>query len=649
MAVGRHRGAARSLLDSPTVTQPELPSAEHDARLHDALTRYWGYREFRPLQRAAIDANLQGRDSVVVLPTGGGKSLCFQMPALVRPDRGLGLVVSPLLSLMKDQVDGLVASGVSAAALNSSLGSDERREVYNDLDAGRCRLLYVTPERLVGDGGESFRARLREWGVSFVAVDEAHCISQWGHEFRPEYRRLAELHDDFPDISIHAFTATATLQVREDIANQLALRDPEFLIGAFDRPNLNYRVLLRASLKDQIRRVVDRHPNEAGIIYCVSRKEVEKLAGWLGELGHRALPYHAGLPDATRRHNQESFLDERVDVMVATVAFGMGIDRSNIRYVIHAGSPRSIEHYQQESGRAGRDGLEAECVLLYSGADYARWRQMLEQSGELSDTARRLLRDMERYAAGTRCRHRVLVEYFGQTFDRDDCAACDWCLKELERVADPVTLAQKILSTVVRTGQSWGVGHVIDVLRGHTTDQVTARRHHELTTFGLLAEMPIPELRGYVDQLTQQELLLRTDGPYPVLQLTGDGVGALKGLTEVALFRQPRPTPGQRKRRSQADPAAWDGVDRGLFEALRQCRTEVAHARGVPPYVVFHDNTLRDLARRRPTTPEELLDCYGIGARKAEDLGPIILDVIRDFQGEADTAEPDDLAPTTSP
>jgi ATP-dependent DNA helicase RecQ len=543
---------------------------------------------------------------------------------------------------MKDQVDGLVASGISAAALNSSLDANERRQVYHDLDAGRCQLLYVTPERLVGDGGEGFRSRLRDWGVSFVAVDEAHCISQWGHEFRPEYRRLAELREDFPDISIHAFTATATLQVREDIASQLALRDPEFLVGNFDRPNLHYRVLLRAGLKDQIRRVVDRHPNEAGIIYCVSRKEVEKLAAWLDESGHRALPYHAGLPDETRRRNQEAFLEERTDVMVATVAFGMGIDRSNIRYVIHAGSPRSVEHYQQESGRAGRDGLEAECVLLYSGADYARWRQMLEQSGELSDTSRRLLRDMERYAAGTRCRHRVLVEYFGQAFDREDCGACDWCLEELERVADPVTLAQKILSTVVRTGQSWGVGHVIDVLRGRTSEQVTARRHHELTTFGLLADLSIAELRGYVDQLTQQDLLVRTDGPYPVLQLTEDGVGALKGETDLALFRQPRPSPSQRRARPAGDPAAWDGVDRGLFEALRQCRTEVAHARGVPPYVVFHDNTLRDLARRRPTTPDALLDCYGIGARKAEDLGPIILGVIRDYRGEPDLDAPDD-------
>ncbi len=618
-----------------------MVSPATDDQLEATLTRYWGYREFRPLQREAIAANLEDRDSVVVLPTGGGKSLCFQMPALVRPDAGPGLVVSPLVSLMKDQVDGLVASGIPAAALNSSLTADERRQTHDALDAGSCRLLYVTPERLVGEGGDGFRAKLLRWDVQFVAVDEAHCISQWGHEFRPEYRQLARLREEFPEIGVHAFTATATRQVRKDIASQLALRDPDVLVGSFDRPNLVYRVLVRTGVKDQIQRVIDRHTGEAGIIYCVSRKEVEQLAAWLEQSGHRALPYHAGLPDEIRRRHQEAFLEERTDVMVATVAFGMGIDRSNIRYVIHAGSPRSLEHYQQESGRAGRDGLEAECVLLYSGADYARWRQMLEQSGELSDQARRLLRDMERYAGGTKCRHAVLVEYFEQRYQQDGCNACDWCLKELEPIDESLTLAQKILSTVVRSGQSFGMGHVIDVLRGRTTDQVTSRRHQELSTFGLLADTPIAELRGYLDQLTQQDLLLRTDGPYPVLQLTDDGVTVLKGQGSVELYRQPRPAPGQRRRRDRTDPAAWEGVDRGLFESLRECRMEIARARGVPPYVVFHDNTLRDLARRRPTSPEELLQVYGIGARKADDLGPIILTVIQEYEGHAN-AEAED-------
>jgi ATP-dependent DNA helicase RecQ len=331
-----------------------------DSRLRDLLTRYWGYRDFLPLQSEAIGAVLAGRDSLVVLPTGGGKSLCFQLPALAeRPRAGLELVISPLISLMKDQVDGLAASGVPAVALNSSLQPDERERVVRSLDAGTCKLLYVSPERLVGEGSERFRERLRAWGVGFVAVDEAHCISHWGHDFRPEYRQLSLLRDEFPDVSIHAFTATATVRVREDICSQLALRRPAVFVGSFDRPNLVYRVVPRANLKAQILKVLKRHTGEAGIIYCISRREVEATADWLNGAGYRALPYHAGLTDAERRTNQEEFLDERVDIMVATVAFGMGIDRSNIRFVIHAGSPRSLEHYQQESGRAGRDGLEA--------------------------------------------------------------------------------------------------------------------------------------------------------------------------------------------------------------------------------------------------------------------------------------------------
>ena len=624
------------------MTLPKLSSPTDDSSLQTLLHRYWGYRSFRPLQLAAIEANLQGRDSVVVLPTGGGKSLCFQLPALVRKHGTLGLVVSPLVSLMKDQVDGLVASGIPAAALNSSITTNERRQIYEGLDEQRYRLLYVTPERLVGEGAETFRGRLREWGVSYVAVDEAHCISQWGHEFRPEYRHLTKIREDFPTISLHAFTATATLEVRNDIAQQLALQEPDVLVGSFDRPNLIYRVLVRTGLKEQIRSVVDRHQGEAGIIYCLSRRDVETLAGWLKNMGHRALPYHAGLAAKVRHDSQEAFLAERADIMVATVAFGMGIDRSNIRYVIHAGAPRSLEHYQQESGRAGRDGLEAECVLFYSVSDFTKWRRMLEQNGDFTDTARHLLRKMEAYAGSTSCRHRVLVEYFDQRYDSNTCNACDWCLKELERVDESNTLAQKILSTVVRIGQNRGISHVIDILRGRHTAQISSSRHQELSTFSLLSDVPNAELRGYLDQLIEQEFLLRTGGPYPVLQLTNHGVRALKGQSKVELYRQPRNRSGHRRRQKTSDPAAWAGVNRDLFEELRQCRLEIARARGVAPYVVLHDSTLRDLARRLPTTLGELLKCNGIGARKAEDLGPIILETIRSFCGDENSMDPDE-------
>jgi len=607
-----------------------------DTRLHELLARYWGYRDFLPLQREAIDAVLTGRDSLVVLPTGGGKSLCFQLPALAdRARPGLGLVVSPLISLMKDQVDGLVASGVPAAALNSSLAADERDRAIRDLACGCCKLLYVSPERLVGEGGDRFRARLREWGVGFIAVDEAHCISHWGHDFRPEYRQLSVLRDEFPDVSIHAFTATATMRVRDDISAQLALRRPAVFVGSFDRPNLVYRVLPRANVRDQILKVLRRHPDEAGIIYCISRREVEATAEWLNGAGHRALPYHAGLDDSERRRNQEEFLDERVDIMVATVAFGMGIDRSNIRFVIHAGSPRSLEHYQQESGRAGRDGLEAECVLIYSGADFLRWRQMLEKNGELSESAQALLRQMERFAGGTRCRHRLLVEYFGQGYTRDTCDACDWCLHELERVADPLTLAQKILSAVARLQQRFGVGHVVSVLRGRRTDPIAARRHDQLKTFGILKDMHEQEVRGYIDQLTEQGLLVRTGDEYPILRLSEGGVAALKGHATIALYHQPRPVTGRKRgARPAAEAASWQDVDRGLFEALRQHRLEIARGRGVPPYVIFHDNTLRELARWRPASAAALRQIYGIGARKAEDLGAGVLHVIRTYGEE---------------
>src|SRR5688500_15062465 len=386
-----------------------------------------------------MDAILAGRDSLVVLPTGGGKSLCFQAPALIRD--GLAVIVSPLISLMKDQVDTLVGNGVPAAFLNSSLAADERSRVTAGVREGRYRLLYVSPERLVGEGGDSLQSGLSRCNLSFIAVDEAHCVSQWGHDFRPEYRQLGQLRSRFPGVGLHAYTATATARVRNDIAAQLGLQQPSILVGSFDRPNLVYRVLPRAGLKQQLTEILGRHKGEGGTSHCTSRREAQALPGWLTGNGGRARPYHAGLDDKERSRNQDLFLDEEIDVIVATVAFGMGIDRSDVRFVVHAGAPQSLEHYQQESGRAGRDGLEAECVLIYSTADFMKWRLMLERNGELTDSARRLLRDIEKYAASVGCRHRHLVGYFGDTLDRDDCGACDFCLGELEAMPNAVDLA----------------------------------------------------------------------------------------------------------------------------------------------------------------------------------------------------------------
>ena len=598
--------------------------------LQEVLTRYWGYTTFRPLQPEAMHAILDGRDSVVVLPTGGGKSLCFQAPALVRP--GLAVVVSPLISLMKDQVDTLVGNGVPAACFNSALSPEERTVVSAGLRDGRYRLLYVSPERVAGEGSEAFLGALARANVSFIAVDEAHCISQWGHDFRPEYRQLARLRDRFPSISVHAFTATATARVRRDIAAQLGLRSPIQLVGSFDRPNLVYRVLARANLKKQVTGVLARHRNEAGIIYCTSRREVDALAAWLCDGGVRARPYHAGLADEERSRNQDAFLDEHADVIVATVAFGMGIDRSDVRFVVHAGAPQSLEHYQQESGRAGRDGLEAECVLVYSSADFLKWRVMLERNGELTDARRALLRDMERYASAVHCRHRHLVEFFGETYAREDCGACDYCLEELEPVADAVMLARKVLSCVARVGQRFGAGHVVNVLRGGATDQVTSRGHDRLTTFGLLREATVPELRGYIEQLIAHGLLRQTDDAFPVLALTAPGVALLKDPASgqmLTLARQRRPSVDRVQKRARIETESWSGVDRDLFERLRGLRLEIARSRGVPPYVIFHDTTLREMARLKPTSVEALRQVYGVGARKAEDLGNAFLAVIQ--------------------
>ena len=603
--------------------------------LEDAVARYWGYTTFRPLQREAMDTVLAGRDSLVVLPTGGGKSLCFQAPAVVRP--GLALVVSPLISLMKDQVDTLVGNGVPAGLYNSSLSADEKSTVAAGLRAGRYRLLYVSPERLVGEGGGNFLALLSECQISFVAIDEAHCVSQWGHDFRPEYRRLGRLRELLPDVSLHAYTATATSRVRRDITSTLALHDPIELVGSFDRPNLLYRVLPRAALKRQLLDVVERHRREPGIIYCTSRREVDSLSEWLTGLGVPALPYHAGLSDAERHRNQDSFLNEEVDVVVATVAFGMGIDRSNVRFVVHAGSPRSLEHYQQESGRAGRDGLEAECVLISSAADFMKWRLMLERSGELSSASEVLLRQMERYATGVGCRHRHLAEYFGDTYpakaagDTQGCTACDFCLDELETAAEPIALARKILSCVARVEQRFGATHVANVLRGHASTQVLARGHERLSTFGLLPGASVTEVRGYIEQLIGLGFVQQSGDTYPVLGLTPASLELLKDETcaDLTLARQRPPRKAASRRRSRAEAESWLDVDRSLFDRLRAVRLEIARSRGVPPYVIFHDATLREMARLRPTSLDALLAVKGVGERKAQDLGETFLTAIR--------------------
>jgi ATP-dependent DNA helicase RecQ len=592
----------------------------------DCVRRVWGFDSLRPLQEEAIRAGHDHHDSLVVMPTGGGKSLCYQVPPLLA-DR-TDIVISPLISLMKDQVDGLQAAGYPAAALHSNLAPQERRQVEERAAAGALRLLFIAPERLMTEPGLQLAGRLR---VRAFAIDEAHCISHWGHDFRREYRQLAVLNERFPSASVHAFTATATLRVREDIITQLRLRDPVVLVGSFDRPNLTYRILPLHDRYAQVTEVIQRHDGEAVIVYCISRKDTERMAAALNACGIRAAHYHAGMEAAERRRVQDEFSEEKVNVIAATVAFGMGIDRSNVRCVIHASMPKTIEHYQQETGRAGRDGLEAECVLLYSSRDVIRWEQLIaasaagaEQPETVIAAQSELLRQMQRYCAGPRCRHRALVEYFGQTYEPANCGACDVCLDDVRGMTDATVTAQKILSCVARCGERFGAGHIAEVLVGGETEAVRRAGHVDLSTWGLLKELPRKTVLSMVYQLLDQGLLERTTGEYPVLRLNAVSWEVMRGGRPVMLLSAPA-----KVKRSRAEPASWEGVDRALFERLRQVRARIASERGVPAFVVFADTTLRELARVRPTTPGLMRNCQGVGEKKLAEFGERFLDEIR--------------------
>ena len=622
------------------------PSRSFDD-LKAVVARHWGFTSLRPLQEEAMRAVLDGRDSLVVLPTGGGKSLCYQAPAVLRG--GVTVVVSPLIALMKDQVDGLRANGVAAAQIDSSLSDSDRFAAELDLRQGDVRLLFVSPERLVSS---DFYRKLQQVDVHAFAIDEAHCISHWGHDFRPEYRQLARLREFFPGASVHAYTATATEQVRRDIGAQLALRDPVTLVGDFDRPNLTYRVLPRHDLLKQVCEVLDRHDGEGGIIYALRRRDVDDLAASLKKRGVKVAAYHAGMTSDQRQEAQEAFTRERCDVVVATVAFGMGIDRSNVRFVLHVAMPKSLEHYQQETGRAGRDGLEAECVLLHSGADYLSLKSILEKSAaeagadpSFLPNALRHLEDIDRYARGAVCRHRALVEYFGQTYAAESCAACDLCLGDTEEVAGAPVVAQKILSCVARVRESFGINHVVSVLRGEESDNVRRRGHDKLTTFGLLKGESKADVRDWVYQLLGQKVLMQAGDEYPLLKLNEASWEVMRGQRPVRLVRLVRRKKGERPEKSAAAEVSWEGVDPGLFQALRELRRLVAQERQEKPYIVFTDAVLRELARVRPTTPERMRQISGVGDVKLRDFAgrflPFIIEHCREHGLTTDvTARP---------
>lgn len=601
----------------------------------EALKQRWGYDSFKPLQKEAVLAALSGRDCLVVLPTGGGKSLCYQLPAAM--GKGLVLVVSPLIALMDDQVAAAREAGLAADALHSNLEAGHRGEAYRRLASGKTELLYVSPERLLaGDLIEDISAR-----VVLAAVDEAHCVSHWGHEFRPEYRRLAEVLCKFPGAARMALTATATPEVQSDICAQLALRSPARLIGHPDRPNLIYRALPRHNQLAQILDIARRYSGSGGIVYAQTRKDVERLAEGLKKAGIACAPYHAGLGAEDRRRAQDDFVNERLDVIVATIAFGMGIDRSNVRYVAHANTPRSVEHYQQESGRAGRDGLPAECLLLFSASDLALHRRLAltdAVSPERTRAVERQLREIGRYAVAPVCRHRLLTAHFGAQYASEghkgeNCGACDVCLGETKSLPDEeaVLTAKKVLSAAWRTEGRYGTGYVASLLLGRLDERMRANGHDTLKVFGLLKDSGEAAIRSWIDQLIVQDFLEVTEErEYPLLRITAAGKALCQDKGSVRLG-MPAPPGGRAKKKSKAlKKGAACGLphDEELFERLRAFRRATAEKSGVPPYVIFHDSVLIEMAALKPRTLDDLRGIKGIGERKLERYGRVFLEVI---------------------
>ena len=591
------------------------------------LKTIFGYSSFRSKQRAIIEAGLDGRDVLAILPTGGGKSLCYQLPALMR--EGLTVVVSPLIALMKDQVDQMEAAGVAATFLNSTISYSESQQRLKGLYRGQYKLLYVAPERIFAEG---FIEDLKRWRVCAVAIDEAHCISEWGHQFRPEYRKLAELRAHFPEVPFMALTATATERVRRDIVTQLTLRDPAVFVASFYRPNLHYRVTPKKKVRQQVCNFVKERPDVSGIVYCLARKTTEEYAAALQEIGIKALPYHAGLSDEQRAANQEAFIRDDVPVVCATVAFGMGINKPNVRYVLHADLPKNIESFYQETGRAGRDGLSSECTLLYGAGDLRLLNLFIE---ELEDEnakriSRQQLRQMADFSENTGCRWAALVRYFGEDLEGGRCGTCDSCVDDRSE-EDVTEWAVKLIycvNMIANGGYPMGLKHTVDVLRGSKAAKVIQKGHDKLRAYGKGMDKPAEYWLALGKQMTQHGYFQLSDEGYSTLTITKKAIRAVKDKERIVMVL---PALKPVKEPKVSTKGVVMECDEGLFQKLRQLRKELADAAGVPPYVIFGDVSLRGMAAGLPTTDSVFLAISGVGQRKLSDYGEAFMEVIRQW------------------
>ena len=622
-------------------------SKSADIDLAGLLKQRFGHDRFLPNQEDVIRNVLARRDSLVLMPTGGGKSICYQLPAVLLD--GVALVVSPLIALMKDQVDALRSKGVRAAFINSTMTQAEVSRVQMDAYHGRLDILYVAPERLVVPRFSDF---LHAVMPSLIAIDEAHCISEWGHDFRPDYRNLQTLRDWFPNTPVIALTATATERVREDILHQLRMSKAERFTSSFNRPNLTYRVTPKRRSFEQLDSMLRKLGDGSAIVYCFSRKDTEDVASRLSGKGFRALPYHAGLEDDVRRQTQERFISGEIPIIVATIAFGMGVDKPNIRLVVHYDLPKTIEGYFQETGRAGRDGKPSECVLFFSYRDKMKQDYFIDQIEDASEraSAKARLAKMVEYGSGKSCRRRFLLDYFGEQLPQDNCGACDHCLASeapspVGSAYDGTVTAQKVLSAIIRTGERFGVSYVVDVLRGSRAKRILELGHDTLSVHGISRDTSKDELIDIVDQLIERGLVARATGEFPTLSVTPDGRALLKSRETIELFR--------RTESRSSEKGGPQGLDAGLFEKLRQLRRDIADSLGVPAYVVFGDATLRHMASSLPRNRDSLLDVKGAGEAKADQFGDRFLAAIAEHVAETgatpSATSPNEVVPAASP